>query len=137
MAKDGNRVNYEANKHNPIYQEIHRIVLKTVGLVDVVKKALEGNTKVRIAFIFGSIASGTERPESDVDLMVIGDIGLRELSVLLTDASEQIGREINPHVLTSEEFCSKRADGNHFLNTILAEPKIFIKGSEGELNRLA
>ena len=135
-TRDGNRVYYEANIFHPLYPEIHRIVLKTTGLTDLVKKALEGNAKIRIAFIFGSIATGTEKAESDVDLMVIGDVGLRRLSALLSVVPDQIGREVNPHTLSSEEFKRKKAQGDHFLTTVLGEPKIFVIGSEDELNRM-
>lgn len=136
-TRDGNRVYYEANIFHPLYPEIHRIVLKTTGLTDLLKKALEGNEKIRIAFIFGSVAIGTEKAESDVDLMVIGDVGLRMLSTLLSVVPDQIGREINPHTLSSEEFRRKKAEGDHFLTTVLGEPKIFVIGSEDELNRMA
>jgi predicted nucleotidyltransferase len=112
-------------------------VLKTTGLTDLVKKALEGNAKIRIAFIFGSIATGTEKAESDVDLMVIGDVGLRRLSALLSGVPDQIGREINPYTLSSEEFRRKKVEGDHFLTTVLSEQKIFVIGSEDELNRMA
>jgi predicted nucleotidyltransferase len=135
-TRDGNRVYYEANIFYPLYPELHRIVLKTTGLTDLLKKALEGNEKIRIAFIYGSIATGMEKAESDVDLMIIGDVGLRRLSTLLSVVPDQIGREINPHTLSSEEFIRKKAEGNHFLTTVLSEQKIFIIGSEDELNQM-
>lgn len=125
------------NTFHPLYPELHRLVLKTTGLTDLVKKALEGNEKIRIAFIFGSIATGTEKAESDVDLMVIGDVGLRRFSALLSVVPDQIGREVNPHTLSSEEFKRKKAEDDHFLTTVLGEPKIFVIGSEDDLNRLA
>jgi predicted nucleotidyltransferase len=136
-TRDGNRVYYEANIFHPLYPEIHRMVLKTTGLTDLVKKALEGNAKIMIAFIFGSIATGTEKAESDVDLMVIGDVGLRRLTNLLSGVPGQIGREINPYTLSSEEFRRKKVEGDHFLTTVLSEQKIFVIGSEDELNRMA
>lgn len=135
-TRDGNRVYYEANTFHPLYPELHRIVLKTTGLADLVKKALEGNEKIRIVFIFGSIATGTEKAESDVDLMVIGDVGLRKLSALLSTIPDQIGREINPHTFSSDEFRRKKAEGDHFLTTVLSEQKIFVIGSEDELNQM-
>ena len=91
-------------------------MLKTTGLTDLVKKALEGNPKIRIAFIFGSIATGTEKAESDVDLMVIGDVGLRRLSALLSVVPDQIGREVNPHTLSSEEFKTEESSGRSFFD---------------------
>jgi hypothetical protein len=94
--KDGNRVAYTANKSHPLYPEIHRIVLKTGGLADLLRNALT-HPKIEWAFVFGSIARGEDAAESDVDLLVIGDIGLRAVANLLSGVAEQIGREINPH----------------------------------------
>ena len=131
--KDGNRVYYEANKNHPLYPEIRNLVLKTVGLADVLKKALEKSPDIRVAFVYGSVAKGEEKAASDVDLMVIGDLGLRKLTATLSGTSERIGREVNPHVLLPSEFCRKKKEGDHFLTSVLREPKIFIIGSENEL----
>jgi predicted nucleotidyltransferase len=131
--RDGNRVYYEANKQNPLYPEIHSLVAKTVGLVYVLKEALENTKDVHAAFVFGSIAKGDEKAASDVDLMVIGSLGLRKLTALLAGTSEKIGREINPHVLLPSEFNRKRKEGDHFLTSVLREPRIFIIGGDHEL----
>lgn len=77
--KDGNRINYKANTNHPLYPEIRNLVLKTSGLADVLKTALSTEAKIKIAFVFGSFARKEEKAASDVDLMVIGDIGLRKL----------------------------------------------------------
>ena len=76
--RDGNRVYFSANRENPLFNDIHNLVLKTAGLVDVLKKALSVNEKIRLAFVFGSVARGKEKVGSDVDLVIIGDIGLRK-----------------------------------------------------------
>ena len=133
--KDGNRTYYSANLAHPLFKEIHYLVLKTSGLYDVLQKYLLIDT-IRIAFVFGSIASGEENPESDVDLFIIGDIGLRSLSKLLKEPSQNIGREINPHVMTVEEFIKRKMENEHFVKNVLESPKLVIKGSEDELKRL-
>ena len=107
--------------------------MKTAGLVDVLKKALSVNEKIRLAFIFGSVARGEVQAGSDVDLMVIGDVGLREISRYLSGATDLIGREINPHVHTEVDFASRKKSGEHFLNRLLKEPKLFIIGNENDL----
>jgi predicted nucleotidyltransferase len=131
--KDGNRVYYEANKRHPLYPEIRKMVLKTVGLADVLKKALEKNPDIRVAFVYGSIARGEEKAASDLDLMVVGDLGLRKLTALLAGTSERIGREVNPHSLLPSEFRRRKKEGDHFLTSVLREPKLFIIGGEDEL----
>ena len=88
--KDGNRIYYKANTDHPLYSDIRNLVQKTNGLADLLKKALSSETKIKIAFIFGSFARKEEKAISDVDLMVIGDIGLRKLTGLLMDVSNKL-----------------------------------------------
>ena len=133
--KDSNRVYYRANENHPLFNDIHNIVLKTSGLADVLKNALDDD-RIYIAFVFGSIASGEEKGGSDVDLMVIGKLGLRDLVVLLSGVTDQIGREINPHVFTKEAFVNRISDGEQFINRVLKSPKMFIKGADRELAEL-
>jgi len=136
-VKDGNRVYYRANTAHPLYPEIRALVLKTSGLADVIVNALGNKTDIRVSFVFGSFARQEEKASSDVDLMVIGDIGLRKLTGLLMDVSGKIGREINPHVFSEKEFLKRKKDQDHFLSQVLESPKIFIVGSENELTEMA
>ena len=136
-VRDGNRVYYRANTAHPVYPEIRALVLKTSGLADVIVNALSNETGIRVAFVFGSFARQEEKSDSDVDLMVVGDIGLRKLTGLLMDVSGKIGREINPHVFSEKEFVKRKKDQDHFLNQVLEAPKIFIIGTENELAEMA
>ncbi len=133
--RDSNRVYYRAKTENPLYPEIRNLVLKTSGLSDVLKSALK-DKRVRVAFVFGSIARGEENAGSDVDLMVIGQLGLRDLSRLLSGIEEKIGREVNPHVLREEEFRKRIRAKEHFASSVMEAPKIFIIGSERELETM-
>ncbi len=132
---DSNRVYYCANKNNPLYKEIHSIVLKTTGLIEVFRVALE-NSLIEVAFVFGSFATGEESANSDIDLMIIGDIGLRAVSRSLSGVSERIEREINPHVMTRREYISRRISGDHFVLNVLNGPKLFVKGDKNEFEEL-
>ncbi len=133
--RDGNRVYYGANRENSLYADIRSIVLKTIGLADALKDALQDD-RIRIAFVFGSIAKGEEKAGSDVDLMVIGALGLRHLTKLLSGVSEKIGREINPHVFAEDEFQKRIESKEHFISNVLKSPKIFIIGSDNDLKGL-
>ena len=88
---------------------------------------------MQLAFVSGSIARGETHAESDVDLMVIGAIGLRGLSKLLSGMADLIGREINPHILTPEEFRERKRNKDHFVTSVLAAPMLFVKGTDHEL----
>ena len=133
--RDGNRIYYHAQKQHPLFSEIHNLVLKTTGLVEVLRNAL-AHDDIRVAFVFGSVASSTEKAHSDVDLMVIGSIGLRQLTKILSGVSGQIGRELNPHIMTVEEFKKRRKTRDHFLTTVLATPRLFVRGNEHELETM-
>jgi predicted nucleotidyltransferase len=133
--RSGNRLYYRANKGHPLYPDIRNMVLKTSGMVDILRDALD-KEGVTTAFVFGSVASNQEGATSDVDLMVIGDVGLRTLSGWLSGVSEQIGREINPHVINENEFRKRRRSHDHFLTRVLESEKLFIKGSEHDLEAM-
>jgi len=133
--RSGNRLYYRANTSHPLYTDIRNIVLKTSGMVDILRDALD-KEHVKIAFVFGSVASNQEGATSDVDLMVIGDVGLRTLSGWLSGVSEQIAREINPHVLNRAEFRKRKRSCDHFITRVLESEKLFIKGSEHDLEAM-
>lgn len=126
---------YWANQAHPLYPELQSIVLKTVGLGDVLREALSSQ-KIEYAFVFGSLAALRERAESDVDLMIVGDIGLRELTPLLREPTEKIGREINAHVFPHDELMARVKSKDHFLCDVLGKPKLFIIGGENEFAKM-
>ena len=133
----GNRVYYQANRRSPLFGELQGIVLKTTGLADVLRGALEPlQEKIRLAFVFGSLASGSATSESDVDLMVICELGLRDLAPVLPAVRDKLGREINPVTVKPREWRNRVAHGDHFTETLLREPKVFLIGDEDELDRL-
>ncbi|MBN1676791.1 MAG: toxin-antitoxin system toxin subunit [Kiritimatiellae bacterium] len=132
----GNRLYYSARRDSPLFPDIRNLALKTIGLADVLGSALQSD-RIRVAFVFGSLAQGAERPESDVDLMVIGALGMRELTGLLSGVTERIGRAVNPHALTVADFAAKVRAKDHFLIAVLEGPKLFVKGDEHELAELA
>jgi predicted nucleotidyltransferase len=111
------------------------LLLKTAGLVDVLADELKPlSAKLRFVFVYGSIASGSERSDSDIDLMLVGTASPAELALPLRRARELLGREINPTVYTPAEFDRKRAAKDHFLTRVLDKPKLFVLGNSNELN---
>ncbi len=135
--KDGNRLYYQANTEHPLFPEMRAMVVKTTGAVPLIRQALAGQNEIQLAFIFGSMARGDARATSDIDIMVIGGIGLRKLTALLAGAAEKIGREINPYAVSPAEFEKRRTGKDHFMTQVLKEPKIFIIGTEHELAAMA
>lgn len=134
--RDGNRLYYKANVEQPIFAELQGLVTKTSGLQKVLQDALAGSEGIQMAFIYGSTAADKEQPTSDVDLMLIGSISLRSLIPHLRAAAETLGREINPHVFSAEEWTLKKSQGNAFIQSVLAGDKIWLQGNLHELKRL-
>jgi len=131
--RSGNRVYYRANTTHPVSPELHRLVLKTAGLVEVVRSAL-GDEGIRLAFVFGSLAAGHETATSDVDLMIIGDLSLREVALRLESVASTLEREVNPHVLSEERYLGRLSAGDHFVRNVLAGPKLFVVGCQEDLD---
>ena len=134
--RDGNRLYYRANQQHPVFSEIQALVIKTVGLLDVLKSALADEKGIRVAFVFGSIARGSEKAYSDIDLMVIGNIGLRTLTRLLRGLTEKLEREINPYILSTKEFNLRKSENEHFVTQVLKDSKLFIIGEEDDLKTM-
>jgi predicted nucleotidyltransferase len=134
--RDGNRLYYRANQDHPITSDLRNIALKTTGLRDQVAAALEGISGVEFAFVFGSQASGTAGAESDIDLMVVGNVGLRALAPRLRPLISTLGREINPHIRSLQSLDSKALSNDTFFANVLDAPKIWIIGSPDELAKL-
>lgn len=130
--KDGNRVYFAANEKHPAWPELKRLVLKTAGLAEVLRAPLQA-ANIRCAFVFGSVAAGAAGAESDVDLMVIGLVGLRKLSGLLSGLGGKLGREINAHVMTPEEWARRLARKDHFATSVNRNEKVYVIGTANEL----
>lgn len=132
--RDGNRLYYTANSDHPLYKEICGLVEKTSGLAGKLKEILSSINGIKYAFIFGSFAKGQEKSHSDIDLIVIGDIGLKTLSGKLKFLTDQTEREINPHVYSAKSWKEKLKKNDHFIKSVLKEKKVFLIGDENVLS---
>jgi predicted nucleotidyltransferase len=134
MRRQGNQKHYQANHDAPIFAELRSIALKTFGVVDVLRAALQPLLPdIELAFVYGSLAKGNAHAGSDIDLMVVGDaMSNAALLEALSPASTQLGRAVNPTLYTPEEFAQRIMDGKSFITRVLEQPKIFVKGSYGD-----
>lgn len=132
----GNRVYYQADPACPFLPELRGVMLKTAGLVDVLREALEPfASRILFAFVYGSIARGTELAESDVDLMVVGDTSRFELTEPLQQADRRLARPVNSTVYKPAEFAKKVASDGHFVRAVVDQEKLFLIGDEHDLER--
>jgi predicted nucleotidyltransferase len=137
-ARQGNQVRYQANRACPVYEELAGIFRKTMGLAGVLRNALADMADgIELALVFGSMAAGRQRFGSDVDLFIIGGISLLDVVKALSEAQGQLGREINPVVMTAEEFIAQQEKRDRFVTRVIDEPKIFVMGNADDLAKLA
>lgn len=131
----GNQKHYRANRESPIFEELYGLVLKTVGLRDPLRQFLQPYAdQIRVAFVFGSVAREKDTARSDIDLMVIGDdLNYSDLYTALQNAEELLKRPVKPNFLSMEDWQRKLGEKNSFIANIWAQPKIFIVGSENDL----
>ncbi len=131
VTRLGNQKHYQANVASPIFEELHGIVVKTFGVADVIKEALlPMANKIQLAFIYGSVAKGSDTAESDIDLMLIAEgVSYTALMTLLGEVEAQLGRAVNPTLYSPAELKRKRQEDNAFVQRVLQQPKIILMGS--------
>jgi predicted nucleotidyltransferase len=131
----GNQKHYRANRDAPIFEELHHLMLKTVALSEPLRASLQPFAgKIHAAFVYGSVAKGTDTARSDIDLMVIGDeLNYSDLYTALQDAEELLKRPVKPIFLSAEDWSRKLPQKNFLIIGIKSQPKIFIVGSENDL----
>lgn len=135
VSHHGNQKLYQANPDSPVFAELCGLVVKTIGLASPLEKALEPfREHIQAAFVYGSIAKGSDTARSDVDLMVIGDdLAYSDLYEALQEAEATLGRPVHVNLATAAEWKRKLAEGNPFVIKIQAQPKIPLIGSVDDL----
>lgn len=137
QRRDGRRTYFKAETRSPVFRDLRSLFEKTVGLIPSLAGALRPfGKKIVCAFVYGSVARHQERATSDVDLMVIGNVGLAELAPSLRKAEKRLGREVNVTSYSVDEFRKKVAQGDHFLTTVLKSSFQFVKGEQRDLDAI-
>lgn len=135
FRRDGNRAYFKADPSSVLFPELRRMFEKTWGTGKVVRSEIlekyEG--KIVAAFVFGSTARGEIDNMSDIDLFVVGDVTNFELTPGIRKAEKQLGREVNVHVLTADEFAQQVKKGNHFVLSVLEAEKLFVIGGPDDV----
>ena len=137
QRRDGTRTYFKAETRSPLFPELRGLIEKTAGLLPTLRRALEPfRSRVDCAFVYGSVARTEEHALSDVDLMVIGGVGLADLAPALRKAEGQIGREINVTSYSAREFRKRAAAKDHFLTEVLSGSKEFVQGNQRDLDEI-
>ena len=135
--KEGYLKYYSLNRDFLLYDELRSMIQKTRGAVGTIKEALSSEKKIDFAFIYGSIASGTETAKSDLDLMVIGDVPLESLLKRMKGPEKFLGREINPSLYSLKEYKNRMKKNDPFIAHVMNEPRIMIIGDSDGLQGIA
>lgn len=129
--KVGNRRMYRANRTSPIYKELRGLVAKTVGLVQPITRALEPYRQlIDVAFIYGSVARGTDKSGSDIDLMIVSnDLSYSEVYTALMKAEKNLRRKVSPTLMTLAEWKKKVGNNDNFVSKVNRHPRLVVLGS--------
>jgi predicted nucleotidyltransferase len=135
IERIGNQKHYRANRRSPVFEELQSLVVKTVALIEPLRKSLEPySDKIKTAFVFGSVAKGADTAHSDIDVMVIGsNLSYTDLYTALQNAENELRRKVSPIFLTPEEWRRKASRNGSFISKMSTLPKIFILGSEQDI----
>jgi predicted nucleotidyltransferase len=135
VERIGNQKHYRANHQSPIFEELQSLVIKTVALTEPLRRSLEPCAdKIKAAFVYGSVAKGMDTARSDIDLMVIGDgLNYSELYAALQNVENALGRKVSPTFLSSRDWRRKASEKGSFISKVNALPKLFVFGSEQDL----
>jgi predicted nucleotidyltransferase len=133
----GNQVHYRANRDCPVFEELAGMLRKTSGMATVLAEALQPIAKhIQCALIFGSVARGEETTHSDVDILVVGEVGFAEVIGALHPVQEIVHREINPVVYRVDDFRNKLASSNTWAREVVEKSKLFLIGTADDFAKL-
>ena len=136
ISKLGNQKHYQANASAPVFAELRGLVLKTVGLADVLRAALAPlGGQIDMAFVYGSIARQQDTAGSDADVMIVSStLGYGEVFGALEGATVSLGRKVNPTLYTPADWAKRIAQDSAFVTRVLQQPKIWLTGNEENLH---
>ncbi len=136
VSKQGNQKHYQANADAPIFAELRGLVLKTMGLADVLRVALIPlAAQIDLAFVYGSVAKQQDTAHSDIDVMIVSpSLGYADVFGALESANTTLGRKVNPTLYTPADLAKRIEQNNAFVTRVLQQPKIWLTGSEEQLN---
>jgi uncharacterized protein len=135
--KSGNRLYYQAKRGHPAFTDLQQAFLKTDALAYLLKVALEPlKDQLKLSFVFGSLAKGSATAESDIDLFLMGDMGLRAVSDAMMEVTDTLKREFNPVIMSEADYKQRFLEHDCFALELMDTPKIWLKGTQDELRAM-
>jgi predicted nucleotidyltransferase len=121
---------YRVDADSPIAADVRGLVLRTIGAEALIGAALADVAGIEESWIFGSHARGTERPSSDIDLLVIGPVDRTALSERLVEVEQELERDVNVVAYTRGELADLVSAGDPFISDVLAGPRTRVTVAE-------
>lgn len=136
VTRQGNQKHYQANADAPVFAELRGLVLKTMGLADVLRLALAPLApQIDLAFVYGSVAKQQDTAHSDIDVMIVSaSLGYADVFGALEGAATTLGRKVNPTLYAPAEIAKRISQDNAFVTRVLQQPKIWLIGNEDQLH---
>lgn len=137
QTREGRQVYFQANAACPIFEELKSISAKTFGVAGELRKVLAPHSaRLKLAFVFGSVAKGSAAPASDIDLLWVGELTPSDVVLELAEAEQRLGRKISIIAYSGDEFAGLLARADHFLAGVLAGPVLWLFGGEETIDEL-
>lgn len=133
VEKRGVQKYYSADKSSPIFSEMKGLIFKTTGIQGSIKAVLSRLKGVQAAFIYGSYAKGAEKEDSNINLMVIGQVNITELNDVVMGLEEKMKREIDYLAFDEQEYRKRKDAKDPFIREIVKGKKIFLLGKEDDI----
>ena len=133
FRRQGNMVYYSLNKKHPLFKPFKALVYRTIGVEGELRSVLRRVRGIKLAFVYGSFARGSERISSDIDLFIIGSVDEGKLIEAIGKTETTLKREINYSLYTREDFEKKKEEKDYFVKELIREPKVFLIGDESDL----
>lgn len=135
MTKRGNQKHFQANAAAPVFAELRGLVLKTMGLADVLRAALTPlEAQITAGFVYGSVAKQQDTAQSDIDVLIVSStLGYADVFGALENATTQLGRKVNLTLYMPDDIAKRIAQDNSFITRVLQQPKIWLIGGEEQL----
>jgi len=135
VTRTGNQKFYRARPDSPIFGELTRLIIKTVGVTEPIRRALAKQSRfIQAAFVYGSVAKRSDRATSDIDLLVLSDtLSYSDVFEALQPTEARLGRPVNPTVMSLRDWRMKRSRKDSFVARVAAQPKLFVLGTDDDL----
>ena len=127
QVADPRGARYQADDRSPLFSALRQLFLAADALLQELRDVAD-NLQAEEVHVFGSMARGTARPDSDIDILVVGDLSTIEAQAAFKPVARKHKREVSVLVVDRDTLRKQAAEGTPFWQDVLAHPVITLKG---------